>query len=90
MADVVFCSRLFEKLDISLYRAVFAFGTDSLVAVFLCVFAVVDISALEQVVYLAVGGDYLAESLSLGHGLTHHFVALNSPSVVRKRNCVGS
>ena len=50
-----------------------------------CVFAVVDISSEEQGVVLAVGGDYLAETLGGGHRLSHHFVILHAFSVVGER-----
>ena len=47
-----------------------------------CVFAVVYVSSEEQGVVLAVGGDYLAETLGGGHRLSHHFVVLHAFSVV--------
>ena len=51
--------------------------------------AVVDISAAEQVVHLAMRGDDLAARLHAEHRLAHESLALHSPAVVGKADDVG-
>ena len=82
VADVICAARLLRKAQVALDLLVFARARNAPVPVHSCVFAVVDISAEEQGVVLAVCGDYLAESFGGGHRLSHHFVILNAFSVV--------
>ena len=46
------------------------------------VLAVMDVTALQQIVDLAVGDDHLAQLLGLQHGSVHHVVGLDALAVV--------
>ena len=82
MAYVVAASGFFGELKVARYLSPFAFGADSLVAVCLAVFSVVDIPAFQEVVDFAVCGYDHVKSGGFLHGFAHHVVALHSASVV--------
>src|SRR5699024_9033647 len=89
MADVIAHARLFRESDIALHHLPLALRAYPFMSVRARVRAVVDISAAEQVVHLAMRGDDLAARLHAEHRLAHESLALHSPAVVGKADDVG-
>ena len=82
MADVKFAAGLSGEAHVALDLAPLALGADTPVAVRPGVLAVVYISAAQEAVHLAVGGDYLAQLRRAQHGTAHHGLALHALAVV--------
>ena len=71
-----------NQFDITGNLCPFAFGADAPMAVKLCVLAVVDVTAAEQFIDLAVGNDHFTLCLGTDHGLLHHLITLNTTAVI--------
>ena len=86
---MVFHTGFPNQFQISCDLGPFAFGADATVAVFFCVFAVMDVTAPKQFVDFAVGYNHFAQRLGPKHGLTHHIVTLDTPAVIGKTADIG-
>ena len=84
MADMVLAAGLLRERDIALHLPPLALRTDAFMPVFAAVDPVVDITAPQQVVDLAVGHDGLADRRGPAHRLLHQFVRLHAAAVVGK------
>ena len=82
VADVVGAAGLPYQGEVPLHLAPLALGGDARVAMGGGVGPGVDISPMEQALVLAVGGDELAQTFGLQHGLTHPAVGLDALAVV--------
>ena len=88
VADVVGAAGFLHQLQIPGDLAPLALGADAPVTVGGGVDAAVNIASPKEGIVLAVGGDNSAQGLGTEHGLAHHLVALNTPSVVGEGDCL--
>ncbi len=84
MADMVGASRLSCKLNISFNLSPLALTTDSPVIMLFCINAVMDVTAVQKLVHLAVSDDWLAEGFGLKHSFAHQLAILNTLAVIRE------
>ena len=81
---MILAARFLCQPQIALYRPPLALGAYAPVAVQARILPAVDVSAPQQRIILAVGGDHLAYALRFGHRAAHKLFALHSPAVIRE------
>ena len=73
---------LCHQFQISCNLLILAGTANALVSMGRTVSAVMDVTAFQQFIYLAVGHNHFSQAFCLLHSLLHHFPALDTPSVV--------
>ena len=86
VADMVAAARLANKSEIAFYLPPFGFRADAAMSVHAGILAVVNVSAAQQRIVLAVRNYQLSERRRTKHCLTHDTVGLHAASVVRERD----
>ena len=86
MTYMIFAACFLGESQVTLNLLPLALGADALMTVSFCIGALMNISAVQKTVVLAMGDNYFSELFCFKHCPAHRFFCLNSAAVIGKGN----